>query len=84
MKHRSIGERIRKAQNLALRQVIAMEWAATWQVEHDGLICILERAVSTHDFDTAARMTRQLKAVGHKRFRGMRTVITALADEDID
>ena len=82
-KHRSIGERLRKAKTLAARVETATDWALNWQEDHDATLLNLEMAVSRRDWDAAARSTGQLKAMAEKRFPALHKVIDALSDEDI-
>lgn len=81
MKHKSIGERMRIAKSLSSRRAAALDWAANWTAEVDGLIRDLERAAGPDA--TIGRPLGQMKAVLDKRLGALPGVIDALSDDDL-
>lgn len=81
MKHRSIGDRMKRAKSLRQRKEIAEEWAIEWQRRQALLRQELEQALAGKR--PAAFVSAALKEDGDKHFRGLLTLIDALTDDDI-
>lgn len=82
MKHKSIGDRLRRAKSADVKAEVARDWATNWQREHDDLVAQLERAVSSMDYDALCSITGQIKAVGIKRHGALPRVMAALQEQD--
>lgn len=82
MKRRSIGERLNRAKTAKVKQEIAVDWAANWHAEQQGLITRLEQAIKTDNFDELCIATGQLKTVTEKRFSALPNVITTLSTSE--
>ncbi|MBN2980092.1 hypothetical protein [Cohnella algarum] len=78
--HKSIGQRLKRAQSPESKKAIALDWAQNWKEDHDELIRNLERAIRTNDYDLLCIATGQLKAVGQKRFDALPRVLSHLAE----
>lgn len=84
MQHRSISQRLAKAKALETKKEVALDWAANWAQEQDGLVKQLEAAVAKDDYDQLCRVTGQIKAVSQKRFEALPKVIHAITGGNND
>ena len=82
-KHRSIGERIRRAKSLDSRREAALDWAANWRADHIDTLMQLERALGERNLAAAGQCLGQLKALDDKAMTALPRVIEALADDDV-
>jgi hypothetical protein len=79
-KRLSISQKLKKAKSIEAKKATVEEWSRSWQEDHANLVRMLERAIQTNDYDLACSATRQLKAVGHKRFDALPRVLNHLID----
>lgn len=82
-KHKSIGERLRKAKSLDVRREIGLEWAADCIEEHELALSAVERAIRLGDIRAVAVAVARMREHTEKRLRALPNVIQKLADEDI-
>ena len=75
---RSIGERLSRAKTPEVKQEVALDWAASWQAEHDKLFKDIERAISHDNYDALCIAVGQLKTVHGKKFAALPGVIKKL------
>lgn len=81
-KHRSIGERLRKARSPEARRQLLTDWAANWRADQMDIVRQLEDAIRAADHDALCSATGQLKAVTEKRFEGLTNLLRKLSSED--
>lgn len=77
-KHRSIGERLRRAKTPEARQETLQAWVKNWEQDQQEIVSQFENGVSQRDWDALASATGQLKAVTQKRMIALRGVIAAI------
>lgn len=82
MGRRSIKDRMQRAGSLALKREIALDWAATWQTDHEETLLAASRALAAGDMMLAGRLLGQIKVIMTKASTGMISVIEALSDDD--
>lgn len=82
MTRRSISQRIVRAKSLEAKRNTVLDWAGNWKEDHDKTIRMLERAISTNDYDMLCRAAGQLKVVGQKHFSALPKVLEHLIDAE--
>lgn len=80
----SIGEKMRRAQTLEQRKSAANAWRQSWLTDQNNLVQRLERAAVKGDHAELVSAIGALKEATRKRFIGLNTVISALADPEIE
>lgn len=80
----SIGEKMRRARTLKERKAASVAWRSDWLAEQSNLIQRLERAVGSGRHGDLVSAIGALKEVTRKRFDGLNSVISGLADPDIE
>lgn len=79
-KHRSIGERIKRAKSPEARAATLDAWVRNWEEDQMAVLEMIEEGVRTMDPDLLQPGAGQLRALTLKRMQGLRNVLRLLTE----
>lgn len=80
-KHRSIGERLRRAKSPEARAETLAAWVDNWEQDQIAVVELIEEGVRTMDPDLLQPGAGQLRALTTKRMQALRNVLALLSGQ---
>lgn len=81
-KHRSIGERLKRAKSPEVKQKVLRDWVKNWEDDHRMTMDDLREAIQTGDPHGIASGIASMRAIADKRFLALRRILDeAYSDE---
>lgn len=82
IKHRSIGERFRRAKSLEARREMLSDWVDNWERDQRDALDLLNAGIESDETELLTSAAGQMRAIIDKRFPALQRILDAMLDQE--